>query len=155
MKSLSISNKYPINICSQLKWNKTVHQQIFNFFQIFLYGTKFNRFRVMDQPDNVIIRFLPYRQSFVSNHTSINFYNYKENCLHSHHIFCKKWLLKINKFWKNYRIKLKFNTPLEDPKRKDEFVNQLFFTNGSGCIRKRCFCKNQKFNFPATIYEMR
>ena len=55
---------------------------------------------------------------------------------------------KISTFW-NALTRMKFGTPLEGLKRMDEFVNQPFFTNGSGFIHKKSICKNQKFNFPA------
>ena len=62
--------------------------------------------------------------------------------------------LKAWNFWKNYRIGLRFGILFEGPKEKDEFVNQLFFTNGSGFFHQNRFYKSQKFNFPAKIYEI-
>ena len=52
------------------------------------------------------------------------------------------------------QIGLKFGTPLEGPKRKDEFINKTIFTNGSGFIHKKSFFKNQNFHSPDIIYEI-
>ena len=45
----------------------------------------------------------------------------------------------------NYRIKLRFSTSLDGPKRTDEFGNQTLLTNGSGFIHKKRSYKNQKY----------
>ena len=39
--------------------------------------------------------------------------------------------------------------------RKDDFVKQPFLTKGFSFIYIKIFSKNQKFNFPAKIYEIR
>ena len=51
---------------------------------------------------------------------------------------------KHDDFQKIYRILLKFGTPLEDPKRNDQF----FFTNGSSFIDKKVFVKFKNSIFP-------
>ena len=54
-----------------------------------------------------------------------------------------------------YWIGLKFGTPFEGLKRKDEFDNQPVFTSGSGFIHKKCFLlKKKKFHIPTKIYEI-
>ena len=58
-------------------------------------------------------------------------------------------------FRKNNRIGLRFGILLEDPRRKGEFVNHPFLTNGSSFIHQKHFYGNQKLNFPAKIYEIR
>ena len=59
----------------------------------------------------------------------------------------------FDKFQKDYWVGMSFGTPLES-RKKDEFVNQKFLTNGSGLIHKKRSSKNQRFNFPSKIYEI-
>ena len=68
-------------------------------------------------------------------------------------IVCRRY--RHDNFQKNDRIGLLFGTPLEGRIRNDKSVNQPLLINGSGFIYQKRFSKNQKFNFPAKIYEIR
>ena len=52
-----------------------------------------------------------------------------------------------NSRW-NYLIGTKFGTPFEGPKRKDEFVNQPFLTNGPDFNHKNVFVEIKNSIFP-------
>ena len=57
---------------------------------------------------------------------------------------CHRLACKHYNFQKNYRIGLCLDTLLEGPRRKDEFVNLPFLSNGSSFIYKKHFSKNQQ-----------
>ena len=61
---------------------------------------------------------------------------------------------KHDNFRKDYRTGLCFGILLEGLKRKEEFVNQPFWTNGSGFIHQKRFFHYQIFNFSTKIYEI-
>ena len=60
-----------------------------------------------------------------------------------------RYWISVENHFRNFNKSLYF----EGPKIKDAFASQPFLTNGSGFIHKKRFCKNQKFNFPAKLYE--